>query len=75
MGASTQIMSNIQLELLKVYANGVPDSQLHEIKLLLSTYFAEKATEAMDKIWEEKGLTEQDMINWTNEHNRVKSSH
>ncbi len=74
MAASTKIMSNIQLELLKLYANGVSESQLHDIKLILSKYFADKATEAMDKIWDEKQLTEQDMINWTNEHNRVKVS-
>jgi len=67
-------MSNVQLELLKIYANNVPDTQLREIKLLLGKYFAQKATEAMDKVWEEKGLTERDMVNWANEHNRRESS-
>ena len=67
-------MSNIQLELLKIYANNVPDNQLHEIKLLLGKYFAQKATEAMDIVWEEKGLTEQDMVDWANEHNRRENS-
>jgi len=70
----TSGMSNVQLELLKIYANNVPDTQLREIKLLLGKYFAQKATEAMDKVWEEKGLTEQDMVNWANEHNRRESS-
>jgi len=67
----TSSMSNVQIELLKIYANNVPDEQLHEIKLLLGKYFAQKATEAMDKEWEEKGLIEQDMVNWANEHNRI----
>lgn len=63
-------LSNVQIELLRLYANDVKDEQLEEIKLLLGKYFAQKATEAMDEIWEEKNLSEQDMINWSNEHNR-----
>ena len=68
-------LSNVQLELLKLYANDVSDETLYEIKLLLTNYFAEKATLAMDKVWEAQGLTEQDMIDWTYEHHRRKSSH
>ena len=63
-------LSNLQLELLKLYANNIDDQKLLEIKLLLSNYFARKATEAMDKVWDEQHLTEQDMINWTTEHHR-----
>ncbi len=69
------VLSNLQIELLKLYANGVSDKQLLEIKWMLVQYFADKATEEMDKVWEEKQLTKEDMINWTNEHNRRKSSH
>lgn len=68
-------LSNLQVELLKLYANGTSEENLHEIKLLLTNYFAEKATQAMDKVWEEQGLTQQDMIDWTHEHHRRKSSH
>ena len=64
-------MSNLQLELLRLYSNDVSDETLREIKSLLAKYFADKATESMDKVWDEKGLSEQDMIAWTNEHNRV----
>ncbi|GJM32062.1 MAG: hypothetical protein DHS20C18_10630 [Saprospiraceae bacterium] len=63
-------MSNVQLELLKLYANDVPDEQLLEIKLLLGHYFADKATALMDEFMAEKGLTEKDMIKWANEHDR-----
>ncbi|MDZ7897746.1 MAG: hypothetical protein U5N85_06915 [Arcicella sp.] len=67
-------LSNVQIELLKLYSNNISDKYLFDIKLLMANYFAQKATEAMDVVWEEKGLTEQDMINWTNEHNRLKNS-
>ena len=70
-----QGLSNLQQELLKLYANNISEENLYEIKQLLTNYFAEKATQAMDKVWEEKGLTPQDMIDWTNEHHRRKSSH
>ncbi len=67
-------LGNLQIELLKLYSNNISDKYLFDIKLLLSNYFAQKATEEMDKIWEDKNLTEQDMINWSNEHNRYKGS-
>jgi hypothetical protein len=67
----TKSLSNLQLELLKLYANDLPDEQLIEVRQLLARYFAQKATEAMDTVWDAKGLTEQDMHNWTNEHNRA----
>ncbi len=66
-------MSNLQLELLRLYGNGVSEEQLREIKTILAKYFADKATDAMDKVWDEKQLTEQDMSDWTNEHNRAEN--
>jgi hypothetical protein len=60
--------SNLQLELLKLYANGISDEQLTEIKWLLGKYFAEKATTGMDSLINEKGLTPQDIIEKSNEH-------
>lgn len=70
----TGSLSNIQIELLKLYSNNISDYKLFEIKKLLGKYFAQKATEKMDKFWEENDLKEQDMKNWTNEHNRIKVS-
>ncbi len=66
-------MSNLQLELLRLYGNGVSEENLLEIKTILAEYFADKATDAMDKVWDEKNLTKQTMIVWTNGHNRAES--
>jgi len=68
-----ETMSNLQLELLRLYGNGVSEESLREIKMILAKFFADKATDAMDKDGDEKYLTEQDMINWTNEHNRAEN--
>ncbi len=58
-------LSNMQVELLKLYANNISEENLYEVKLLLANYFAEKATQAMDKVWEEQGLDRTRLINWT----------
>jgi len=63
-------LSNIQKELLKLYSTDLPDHQLEEIKLLLSQYFAQKLTDAMDQFCKDENI----MISWTNEHNRHKNS-
>ncbi|EDN67912.1 hypothetical protein BGP_3359 [Beggiatoa sp. PS] len=70
---TSSILSNLQLELLKLYANNISEQQLFEIKLILANYFAQKASDAMDEIWKTQGLTEQTMIEWTYEHNRIKN--
>ncbi len=64
-------LSNLQQELLRLYGNDVPESTLHEIKTLLARYFADKASDAMDKVWQNKDVSPQDMIGWANEHNRA----
>jgi len=69
-----QELSNLQIELLKMYSNGVSEKNLHEIKLMLAKYFADQASDAMDEVWEKRSLTAQDMIDWTNEHNRAQNS-
>ncbi len=62
--------SNLQLELLKLYANGVSDEQLLEIKWLLGKYFAEKATSGMNNLIGENDLTQQNIIEKSKEHHR-----
>ncbi len=66
-------MSNLQLELLRLYGNGVSDETLREVKNTLAKYFAEKATIEMDRVWDDKNMTKQNMADWTNEHNRSES--
>ncbi len=69
-----QPLSNLQLELLKLYALNIPERQLYDIKLLIGNYFAKQATKAMDDFWDKNVLTDLDMEQWANEHDRVKDS-
>lgn len=64
-------LSNLQLELLKIFSKNLSEKQLLEIKWLLSSYFAEKATQEMDKLWEERGWTQETMDQWLKEHMRT----
>ncbi|MDX2282285.1 MAG: hypothetical protein NW218_22030 [Saprospiraceae bacterium] len=60
--AIPQPFTNLQLELLKIYARTVDEKDLLEIKRLLGQYFADKASDLADKLWAEKGLTEDKIL-------------
>ena len=60
-------ITNVQLELLKIYSTDIPDNELFEVKNMLAKFFAEKAIKAANKIWDEKNLTNNDMNKWLNE--------
>ena len=65
-------LTNVQLELLKLFQYDLPERQLVEIKNILAKYFAKSATDEMDKLWDENGWTNETMKDWANEHLRKK---
>jgi hypothetical protein len=65
-------LTNMQIELLKLFQYNLPENQLAEIKNILAKYFAQSATEEMDKLWDENGWNDNTMNNWSNEHLRKK---
>ena len=68
-------LSNMQLELLRLYGNNVSDEMLVEIKQVLAKYFADRATDAMDEVWDEQHLLPGDMTGWASGHDRVEDRH
>jgi hypothetical protein len=66
-----QKLTNLQLELLKVFSYQLNQQQLIDIKNLLANYFAEQATQEMDKLWEENNWDDNTMTSWANEHLRT----
>ncbi|MDR6560474.1 MULTISPECIES: hypothetical protein [Arcicella] len=54
-------LSNVQLELLKLYATGVSDETLLELKRTMAKFFLDKVRQSADKIWEDKGYTDAQM--------------
>lgn len=52
-------LSNVQLELLKLFASNVPEEDLEVIRQILIRYKAERIMDQADAEWER--------LNWTNE--------
>ena len=65
-------LTNMQKELVKLFNYDLNENQLNDIKKLLSEYFANKATEEMDKFWTENNLSEENIEQWSQEHMRKK---
>lgn len=75
MEAQKSGLSNIQLELLKLYANDIAENDLRAIKLLLAQYFADKASDAMDQFCATHNVSSPDMVAWANGHDRAENRH
>ncbi len=59
MGQIQAPLSNLQVELLKLYSAGVPDEHLEGLKILIARYLFAKARAKADKIWDEKKYTDE----------------
>lgn len=59
--------TNAQLEILKLFSTEMNETDLKELKSLLGKFYAKKASDMADKIWEERSYTQEDMNKWLNE--------
>jgi hypothetical protein len=64
-------LTNLQLELLKVFQYNLDESQLNEVKELLSEYFLKNIDKEMDKVWKEKNWSDEEMDNILSDHPRT----
>lgn len=55
-------LTNVQLELLKLFAMGVSEEEILEIRRMLARYFMQKAVEGATQAWEEKGYTAEQLL-------------
>ena len=51
-------LTNLQVELLKVFAMQLPEDHLRELRLTIARFLMDKARDRADKIWGEKGYDE-----------------
>jgi hypothetical protein len=49
-------LSNIQAELLKLFADNVSDEDLLAVRRLIAQYFADKASDLADQAWDKQQL-------------------
>jgi len=57
----SQPLSNVQLELLKVFSYNLEHKELEELKDVLANFFAQRAIQLADDIWEKKGWTDENV--------------
>jgi hypothetical protein len=60
-------LTNGQIELMKLFRTNMSEQELLELKDLLAKFYADKATQRANQIWDEKGLTNEDMDKWLNQ--------
>ncbi|MFM2224110.1 MAG: hypothetical protein RJA07_312 [Bacteroidota bacterium] len=65
-------LSNMQMELVKMFNYNLPETELQEIKQLLVQYFAKKVSDDMDAEWQRQNWTDETMNVFLNEHLRTK---
>jgi hypothetical protein len=51
-------LTNLQLEILKLYSLDLTEDELLDLKNVLAQHFVDRLSKRVDKIWQEKGLTE-----------------
>lgn len=63
----TQTLTGLQLEIIKLYSTEMEQQELLELKQVLAEFFARKAIDEADQIWDEQNLSDQAMESWLNE--------
>jgi hypothetical protein len=64
-------LTPLQIELLKAFSmQSLDEKDIHEIRLLLSKYFANKASKMAQKLASERGWTPENIENLQFQHNR-----
>ncbi|GAA4413038.1 hypothetical protein GCM10023187_40860 [Nibrella viscosa] len=67
-------LSNLQMELLKLYPYNISEEQIRDIRKLLADYFAQQVDDEMNRLWQEKNWNEQTLEGWKNEHMRSQTA-
>jgi hypothetical protein len=60
-----------QIQILKMFNSHQTEEDLKKLKKVLVDYLFQRVTEEADRIWDEKGYTNETMEQWKNEHMRV----
>lgn len=64
-------LNSMQLFMIRLFEKELSAKQEEEIKKLLTEYFGKQIDDEMDQIWEERGLSQQDLNKALEEHKRT----
>lgn len=68
-------LSNAQLELLQLFSRQMSDEEVLELRNYLAQFYAKKAMDEADRLWEERGYTQNTMEDWlSDEHKHANRS-
>jgi len=56
-----QPLTNVQLEILKTFSFNLDNNELQDFKDVIAEYFAKRAIQSANKVWDEKGWTDEDV--------------
>ncbi|MCB0097904.1 MAG: hypothetical protein KDE46_19360 [Caldilineaceae bacterium] len=56
-----QPFTNVQLELLRTFAHNLNEEELLQLRKLLAEFFAQRAIDAANHAWDERGWTNEDV--------------
>jgi hypothetical protein len=65
------VLNPVQMHLLQMFSYKKDEESLNEMKNVLFNYYAEKAQKEIDRIWDEKGMSNELMEEWKNTHMRT----
>lgn len=60
-------LSNVQVELMKIYSTNISEGELQELKNLLAQFYAKKSIENANEVWKTNNFTNETMDSWLNE--------
>ena len=63
-------LNAVQLYLLELFSGEMTDRELSDIKAILKKYYAQRVDNDMDKLWEERGWSDE-TERWGKEHMRT----
>lgn len=69
----TPALTNLQRELLDLFATDLSDDDLREVRQVLARHFAGKATAAFDHFADAEGMTPEDTDRWAFGHERART--
>ena len=70
-----QPFNEMQLEVIKLFTREMTAEDMKAIKRLIVRYFAQKAIQSANHIWDEKGWTKENEAELLNIHERTPYSH
>ena len=66
-------LNEVKIGLLRMFNRNIPDADIREIKQVLVKYLSQQLLDEVDRVVEEKGITEDDFKKLEKEHFRTKS--